>query len=79
VKGAIKPYPHDLGPEDIQKNLIIGSPEECVARLKAYEELGIDNIQLNMSFGAPHRDVMRSLELFAEQVMPNFKSLKQVA
>ena len=40
--------------------------------LKRYEALGIDNLMLNMNFGASHRDVMRSLELFATRVMPHF-------
>jgi alkanesulfonate monooxygenase SsuD/methylene tetrahydromethanopterin reductase-like flavin-dependent oxidoreductase (luciferase family) len=70
--GAIKPYDTDLTIEDIKKNLIIGSPEECAARLRDYAALGIDDIQLNMNFGAPHAEVMRSLELFATRVMPEF-------
>ena len=70
--GAIKPFDSDLSLEQIKQNLIIGSPEECIERLKAYAQLGIDEIQLNMNFGAPHAQVMRSLELFATRVMPEF-------
>lgn len=71
-RGAIKPYDVDLTEADIERNLIIGPPEVCVDRLKAYAELGIDEIQLNMNFGASHAEVMRSLEMFATQVMPHF-------
>lgn len=68
--GAIKLYESDIGLDEIKKNLIIGPPEECLARLKEYAALGIDEIQLNMSFGASHAEIMRSLELFATRVMP---------
>jgi alkanesulfonate monooxygenase SsuD/methylene tetrahydromethanopterin reductase-like flavin-dependent oxidoreductase (luciferase family) len=50
----------------------MGTPEQCVEKLKTYEALGIHNMQLNMNFGANHHDVMRSLELFATRVMPHF-------
>ncbi len=69
-RGAIKPYDVDLTAEDIERNLVIGPPDVCIAKLEKYAELGIDNIQLNMSFGASHHEVMRSLEAFATRVMP---------
>lgn len=72
--GAIKPYDVDLSEAEIKKNLIIGSPDECVERLKDYAQLRIDELQLNMNFGASHAEVMRSLELFATRVMPHFTS-----
>jgi alkanesulfonate monooxygenase SsuD/methylene tetrahydromethanopterin reductase-like flavin-dependent oxidoreductase (luciferase family) len=78
-RGAIKPYDVELTAADIEKNLIIGPAETCIERLKDYEALGMDNIQLNMSFGASHTEVMRSLELFATRVMPDFQSLQRVA
>lgn len=72
VRGAITPYESDLTEDEIRKNLIIGSAEECAERLEDYARLGIDELQLNMNFGAPHARVMRSLELFATRVAPRF-------
>lgn len=72
-RGAIKPYDVDLSEEDIARNLIIGSPEECAERLQDYAKLGIDELQLNMNFGASHAEVLRSLELFATRVTPRFQ------
>ena len=77
--GAIKPYDVDLTEDDLKKNLIIGPAEECVERLSDYARLGIHELQLNMSFGAPHDEVMRSLEQFADRVLPNFKTLDGIA
>lgn len=72
VGGAIKPYETDLTEDDIRKNLIIGSPEECAERLQDYAALGIDELQLNMNFGAPHASILRSLDLLATKVAPQF-------
>jgi alkanesulfonate monooxygenase SsuD/methylene tetrahydromethanopterin reductase-like flavin-dependent oxidoreductase (luciferase family) len=71
-RGAIVPMDVDITPEEAENALVIGTPEECAAKLKTYETLEIHNMQLNMNFGASHRDVMRSQELFATRVMPHF-------
>ena len=76
-RGAIKPYDVDLSREDIEKNLIIGSPEACLEKLEAYRALGVHNMQLNMSFGASHAEVLRSMELFASRVMPHLEERKE--
>jgi len=69
--GAIKPYEVDLTLDQIETNLIIGSPRHCREKLEKYAEQGIHNMQLNMNFGASHAEVMRSLEVFAREVMPH--------
>jgi alkanesulfonate monooxygenase SsuD/methylene tetrahydromethanopterin reductase-like flavin-dependent oxidoreductase (luciferase family) len=71
-RGKIKLLDVPITEEEIANNIIIGSPQQCVDKLARYEALGIDNLMLNMNFGASHRDVMRSLELFATRVMPQF-------
>jgi alkanesulfonate monooxygenase SsuD/methylene tetrahydromethanopterin reductase-like flavin-dependent oxidoreductase (luciferase family) len=71
-EGAILPVDVPETPDDIRKNLIVGTPQECVDKLGIYAALGIDDIQINMNFGTPHRDVMASLERLATHVMPHF-------
>ena len=71
-RGAIVPIDVDITPEEAENSLVIGTPEQCIAKLKTYEALGIHNMQLNMNFGANHRDVMRSVEMFSTRVMPHF-------
>ena len=70
--GAILPIAVSETPDDIRKNLIVGTPQECVDKLGVYAALGIDDIQINMNFGTNHRDVMASLERLASQVIPHF-------
>lgn len=70
--GAIVPIDVEVTEAEVENALIIGTPEQCVEKLKRYEALGIHNMQMNMNFGANHRDVLRSLELFATRVMPHF-------
>ncbi len=72
VAGAIKLYDSDISRQEIEQNLVIGPPELCIEKLKAYEALGIHNIQLNMSFGGSHSEVLESMRHLAEKVIPRF-------
>lgn len=65
--------------EDLEEReqLLIGSPEDVINRLKKYEDAGCDHIMMLMNFGGlPHEQVLRSMELVAEKVMPAFKVKK---
>ncbi len=61
-----------LSPEAIRGNLMFGTPDEVVTRLRRYEALGVDVYCYGASFGLPHAMALRSLTLFAEEVMPRF-------
>ena len=51
-----------------------GTPEIVTERLKLTQEAGINHIFGAFGFpGLPHEKVMRSIEMFATQVMPNFR------
>ncbi len=51
-----------------------GTPEVVIERIKQTQEAGINHIFGNFGFaGLPHEKVMRSIELFATQVMPHFQ------
>lgn len=65
--------------EDLEarEQLLIGSPEDVIDRLKKYEEAGCDHIMMLMNFGGlPNDKVLCSMELVAEKVMPAFKKQK---
>jgi alkanesulfonate monooxygenase SsuD/methylene tetrahydromethanopterin reductase-like flavin-dependent oxidoreductase (luciferase family) len=52
---------------------IAGSPATCVAQIKALQQAGIAYFGCNFAFGGmAHHKVMRSMQLFAEEVMPYF-------
>lgn len=59
----------------LQHRAIIGTPETCVAKIKALEQAGIRLFGCNFAFGGmPHDKIMRSMQLFAQEVMPHFNS-----
>lgn len=59
-------------PEVIAKNLVIGEPDEVIARLKGYEALGYDQFSIWIDSGISHERKRKSLELFIRHVMPAF-------
>jgi len=55
------------------KRAIIGSPEQCINQIKALQEEGIGYFGCNFFFGdIAHEKVMKSMKLFAEEVIPAF-------
>ena len=63
--------------EDLDRGdcIIFGSPERCVQRLKRAEvDYGLTYAIFEVNFGGfAHNKALKSLELFAKQVMPHFK------
>lgn len=62
--------------ELIDNYFVIGTPEQCIAKIKAVQDaMGIDHFNASCWFGdVAHEKVLRSMELFAKEVMPAFKS-----
>jgi alkanesulfonate monooxygenase SsuD/methylene tetrahydromethanopterin reductase-like flavin-dependent oxidoreductase (luciferase family) len=57
-----------------QNRAIIGTPEQCVARIKALQAHGIDCFGCNFDFGGmEHHKVLRAMELFSKEVMPHLR------
>jgi alkanesulfonate monooxygenase SsuD/methylene tetrahydromethanopterin reductase-like flavin-dependent oxidoreductase (luciferase family) len=56
----------------LQENLIFGTPDQVIAKLKKYEALGVDQFTYYASMGLDRKDQRRSLELFINEVMPAF-------
>lgn len=54
------------------ENLMFGTPDEVIAKLKRYEALGVDTFIYFASYGMDFRDQERSLRLFIGEVMPAF-------
>jgi alkanesulfonate monooxygenase SsuD/methylene tetrahydromethanopterin reductase-like flavin-dependent oxidoreductase (luciferase family) len=56
----------------------IGSPDQLRKRLREFEETGVDQVVFVSQAGNnKHEDICSSLNLFAEQVMPEFKEREQ--
>ena len=60
---------------ELETTTYFGTPEDCVRRIrKLQKEHNIGYFGASMSFGSmEHAKVMRSMELFAKEVMPNFR------
>lgn len=67
----------DIGYADVLRDkVVVGTAERVAERLAALrEELGLDGIVAELNCGRliPHRQVMRSLRLLCERVMPRFR------
>ncbi len=62
----------EYNPAMLQENLMFGTPDEVIAKLRRYEALGVDQFTYYASMGLGRREQKRSLELFINEVMPAF-------
>jgi alkanesulfonate monooxygenase SsuD/methylene tetrahydromethanopterin reductase-like flavin-dependent oxidoreductase (luciferase family) len=52
---------------------IIGTPDQCVDRIRKLQQQGIEYFGCNFDFGGmEHQKVLQSMELFSREVMPSF-------
>ena len=59
-------------PETLRETLVIGTPDEVIARLKRYESMGYDQYSFWIDNGLPFEAKRGSLERFIREVMPAF-------
>ncbi len=52
---------------------MIGTPEEIIARIRNYQELGVDEFSFWADNSLPYAEKKKSLELFIEHVVPAFR------
>ena len=62
----------EYDPVMLEKNLMFGSPDEAIAKLKQYEALGVDEFIYYASMGLGLEEQKRSLKLFCDEVIPAF-------
>ena len=56
----------------LRKNLMFGTPDEVIEKLKVYEEIGVDEFIYYASMGLDQKHQKQSLELFCNEVMLAF-------
>lgn len=69
--------PEDLNFDSMQEGrFVYGSPDECVAEIEKYLELGVDEVILRMRYAeAPsHEATMDAIERFGDEVIPHFRA-----
>jgi len=72
VDDAIVANRADFAPELLRENLMFGTPDVVIDKLRRYEALGVDYFCYSASFGLPMAEQLRSLRLFIDEVMPAF-------
>ncbi|HYV56285.1 MAG TPA: LLM class flavin-dependent oxidoreductase [Candidatus Nitrosopolaris sp.] len=61
----------DLDQEDM---VIVGDVDHCIRKVERYQKAGLDHfIALMQADRIPHEKVMRSIELFAKEIIPRFR------
>jgi alkanesulfonate monooxygenase SsuD/methylene tetrahydromethanopterin reductase-like flavin-dependent oxidoreductase (luciferase family) len=73
-RGAIAPLPLNQTMEQFKQNIIVCPAAEMVDRLKLYEDLGIHDFIMNVNIGHSQEESLESIERFAADVMPWFRS-----
>ena len=60
---------------DRGEQFCVGTPAECIRFIELYEALGIEEMILLCAVGpAAHDEVLNTLRLFGEQVIPYFRA-----
>lgn len=62
----------EYDPQMLHENLMFGTPDEVIAKLKRYEAAGVDEFIYYASLGLGHKEQKRSIELFCNEVIPAF-------
>ena len=62
----------EYNPQMLHDHLMFGTPEEVIAKLRLYDDLGVDQFTYYASLGLGIKEQKRSLELFINEVIPEF-------
>ncbi|MFH5800549.1 LLM class flavin-dependent oxidoreductase [Haladaptatus sp. CMAA 1911] len=59
--------------DELEEKFVIGTPDDCVEKLRTYEDLGVDQVYIRCQFpGQPQDLTLDCLERFGEEVIPPF-------
>ncbi len=62
----------DYNLQSLNENLLVGTPDQVIEKLKVYEALGVDSFIYYASMGLGLDEQKRSMELFVNEVIPAF-------
>lgn len=62
----------EYDPEMLTRNLMFGTPDQVIEKLKLYQALGVDEFIYYASLGLGLNEQKRSMELFCKHVIPAF-------
>jgi alkanesulfonate monooxygenase SsuD/methylene tetrahydromethanopterin reductase-like flavin-dependent oxidoreductase (luciferase family) len=54
--------------------VMAGTPDDCVATLDSFQQVGVDQVIIHMQMGnVPHDRIMESIEIMGKEIIPNYK------
>jgi alkanesulfonate monooxygenase SsuD/methylene tetrahydromethanopterin reductase-like flavin-dependent oxidoreductase (luciferase family) len=54
--------------------IVVGDPDQCLTKMRRYEELGVDQLICYVQFGhLPHESILRTIELLGTEVIPQLE------
>jgi alkanesulfonate monooxygenase SsuD/methylene tetrahydromethanopterin reductase-like flavin-dependent oxidoreductase (luciferase family) len=62
-----------VDPNMLEENLMFGTPDQVIEKLKKYEAVGVDTFIYYASMGLGQAEQQKSMELFCSEVMPAFE------
>ena len=75
---ASGPHPGEPTPQEVRErgtSFCVGTPADCIRFLEMYEALGIEEVFMLCAIGpAQHQEVLHTIRLFGEQVIPHFQT-----
>ncbi|MEI6404956.1 MAG: LLM class flavin-dependent oxidoreductase [Actinomycetes bacterium] len=81
VDGFIEPVTQEdraLNPayaaSELRKNMVVGTPDEVIAKIKGYEALGYDEFSIWLDSHMDFEQKSKSLSLFIDKVVPAFNN-----
>lgn len=77
--GMVRPLPRKQTIDELAASQLICSPQEMIDQLGVYADLGVDRVIINPNFGLPQQETLDTLHAFADDVMPAFSHLSDVA
>lgn len=63
----------EYDPDMLHRNLMFGTPDQVIEKLKTYQAIGVDEFIYYASLGLGMKEQKRSLELFCKNVIPAFR------
>jgi alkanesulfonate monooxygenase SsuD/methylene tetrahydromethanopterin reductase-like flavin-dependent oxidoreductase (luciferase family) len=74
---ASGPHPGEPTPAEVReegKKFCVGTPADCIRFIEIYEAMGIEEVILLCAIGpATHEEVLHTIRLFGEAVIPHFE------
>ncbi|MEA2776253.1 MAG: hypothetical protein QOF90_1659 [Acetobacteraceae bacterium] len=75
---ASGPHPGEPTAREVREqgaSFCVGTPADCIRFLELYEALGIEEVFLLCAIGpAQHQEVINTIRLFGEQIIPHFQA-----